>query len=339
MMIEILIGFFTSFLTTFLIVKTKAIHEKYSGDGHLDSPQRIHSSLTPRVGGIAIFLGFSVAIFASAFNLMETKTTNLTLLICSIPVFSIGLLEDMTKRISIKMRFLFIAFGAFLAIYFLDIRIHEVNIVGLDIFLAYPAVSILFTAFAITGLSNAYNIIDGLNGLSSMVSTISLFALSLISLAVGDDQLFQVCALIIAITIGFMPWNYPKGLIFLGDGGAYLLGFLIATISILLVNRHTEISPWAIILINSYPIIETLFTIYRRKFHQGKNPSLPDCLHMHSLVYKRIFSHQSLFTKPFSNARASAFIWLISLVYVIPAVLWWDSTQLLFISFILVVIL
>jgi UDP-N-acetylmuramyl pentapeptide phosphotransferase/UDP-N-acetylglucosamine-1-phosphate transferase len=131
---------------------------------------------------------------------------------------------------------------------------------------------------------------------------------------------------------GFFIWNYPRGLIFLGDGGAYLSGFWIALISILMVTRHKEISPWFALVVNGYPIMETLFTIYRRIIHQGKNPGNPDGIHFHSLLYRRVLSVRSPSTKnsPYLlNARTSPYLWIVTTLCVIPAILFRNSTPLL----------
>jgi UDP-N-acetylmuramyl pentapeptide phosphotransferase/UDP-N-acetylglucosamine-1-phosphate transferase len=132
--------------------------------------------------------------------------------------------------------------------------------------------------------------------------------------------------------LGFFVWNYPRGLIFLGDGGAYLIGFWIAALSVLLIVRHPSISPWFALLINAYPILETLFTIYRRKIHQGKNPGLPDGIHFHTLIYRRILNTRAS-KKEFdllnANARTAPYLWVLSSFAVVPAILWWQSTPIL----------
>jgi UDP-N-acetylmuramyl pentapeptide phosphotransferase/UDP-N-acetylglucosamine-1-phosphate transferase len=131
----------------------------------------------------------------------------------------------------------------------------------LDLLFGIPSFGFIFTVFAITGLTNAYNIIDGLNGLASMVGVITLLALGYISYETGDRSLLYLSGAMIAAILGFFIWNYPKGSIFLGDGGAYLIGFWIASLSVLIVSRHQEISPWFAVLANIYPIVETIFTI------------------------------------------------------------------------------
>jgi UDP-N-acetylmuramyl pentapeptide phosphotransferase/UDP-N-acetylglucosamine-1-phosphate transferase len=133
---------------------------------------------------------------------------------------------------------------------------------------------------------------------------------------------------------GFFIWNYPRGLIFLGDGGAYLIGFLIACLSIMLVQRNPNVSPWFALLVNAYPIFETLFTIWRRKVHQGKNPGLPDGAHFHSLIYRRLIRwaevHETKNTASYSkNARTSPYLWLLSSLAIFPAIIWWQTTWIL----------
>lgn len=104
-------------------------------------------------------------------------------------------------------------------------------------------ISIIFTIISITGLSNAYNIIDGFNGLASMVSIICLLAIGYIAFKTNDINLAAACLIVIGSIGGFFIWNYPKDLIFLGNGGAYLIGFLIASFSILLVLHNPNVSP------------------------------------------------------------------------------------------------
>ena len=135
-----------------------------------------------------------------------------------------------------------------------------------------------------------------------------------------------------AAIMGFFLLNYPRGLIFLGDGGAYLIGFWVATLSVLLVNLHPEISPWFAVMVNAYPIMETLFTIYRRKFHQGKSPGHPDGIHFHSLIFRRILNRTHINTELDwfnANSKTSPYLWIITSMATIPAILFFHSTPIL----------
>lgn len=337
-MIGLLSAFFASCIATLLIIRFDHLHSHISADTDLSGPQKFHKKSVPRIGGIGITLGILIAILLK-FQAQPTSAIELTILICAIPVFSIGLTEDLTKKISVRMRLLFVALGALLAINILNIQITKLDIPGIDYLLGFSPIAIVFTTFAVTGLSNAYNIIDGFNGLSSMVGMITLMALGYISYVLADPIMISLSLIMVAAILGFFVWNYPRGLIFLGDGGAYLIGFWIAIISIMLVSRHGNLSPWFALLVNGYPILETLFTIYRRKIHQGKSPGQPDGIHFHSLIFRRVLSsgkrgktQEDLFT---TNAKTSPYLWILTTLAIIPAILWWQSAPVLIMFFVL----
>jgi UDP-N-acetylmuramyl pentapeptide phosphotransferase/UDP-N-acetylglucosamine-1-phosphate transferase len=134
----------------------------------------------------------------------------------------------------------------------------------------------------------------------------------------------------LAAIAGFFVWNYPRGLIFLGDGGAYLIGFWIAILSIMLVERNPAVSPWFALTINIYPIFETLFSIYRRMIHQNKSPGQPDGIHFHMLIYRRVIRWAQVPSADHlhhqANAKTSPYLWLLSSMAVIPAIIWWEYT-------------
>jgi UDP-N-acetylmuramyl pentapeptide phosphotransferase/UDP-N-acetylglucosamine-1-phosphate transferase len=100
-----------------------------------------------------------------------------------------------------------------------------------------PFVSIAFTVFAVCGLTNAYNIIDGFNGLAGMVGVLTLLSLSYVGFQTNDNLVFILGMTLIGAILGFFFWNYPKGKIFLGDGGAYLIGFWIANLIVAFVEQ------------------------------------------------------------------------------------------------------
>lgn len=340
-----MILFFICFLAAlginFLVVRFGASRMAWALDSN-EGPQKMHRALTPRIGGLSIYIPLVlVSLFGWSDEIERNHGVELSWLLClaAAPLFATGLVEDITKRVSIKMR-LGVAFVAgALAFYLVDAQINHLDISFLDPFIAIGVVSLLFTAFAIAGVANAYNIIDGLNGLASMVAIIALIAIGIVALWVEDRTLAYAALWMIAAILGFFLWNYPKGLIFLGDGGAYIIGFWVATLSVLVVARNPTVSPWFAVLVNAYPIVETLFSIWRRKVHQGKNPGIPDAAHFHSLIYRRImmWSKRHLGTQAIdghylSNAKTSPYLWLLSSVGVIPALLWWDSTPTLMIA-------
>lgn len=334
-MSSLLTAFFISFIATFLIIRFKHLHSGTSGDFDLSGPQKFHTKVVPRIGGISIALGISAAIILKLMN-SPGYLMDLILFVCAIPTFAIGLAEDLTKKISVKKRLFFTAISAALAIHFLQVHIVRLDVPGLDYVLTIPGISLLFTIFAITGVANAYNIIDGFNGLASMVGIITLLALAYMGYVFSDYAIIYLALVMAAAILGFFIWNYPRGLIFLGDGGAYLIGFWIATLSIMLTYRHEEVSPWFALLINAYPILETLFTIYRRKIHQGKSPGQPDGIHFHTLIYRRVLTSAHRDKNWFStNARTAPYLWMLAVISVTPAILWWKSSTILMIATIL----
>ncbi len=331
----LVLAFFISLVTTLVLIRYQHLHEKMSSDYDLLGPQKFHKHVVPRIGGLSIFFAvFICALVAYKSLFLERGLLLLQICLCALPAFTIGLIEDLTKKISVKTRLIATAIAAYMGIYFLNVLITQVQIPGLDWILSISAIAIIFTVLAVTGLANAYNIIDGFNGLASMVAVISLLAIGYVAFKVNDPILASTCLIVIGAIGGFFIWNYPRGLIFLGDGGAYLVGYLVATLSILLINRNPDVSPWFALLVNAYPIFETLFTIWRRKIHQGKNPILPDGAHFHSLIYRRMIrwagAHSSQETASYvKNAKTSPYLWLLSSLAVFPAIIWWQTTWIL----------
>jgi UDP-GlcNAc:undecaprenyl-phosphate GlcNAc-1-phosphate transferase len=128
-----------------------------------------------------------------------------------------------------------------------------------------------------------------------------------------------------AATLGFLIWNFPRGMLFAGDGGAYFLGFAIAELAVLLVHRNSEVSPWFALLVLWYPVWETLYSMYRRK-RRGHSPADPDGLHLHTLVYRRILRLRNPVMR---SAATTVCLVGLSLLTVVPAALFWEETWLL----------
>jgi UDP-N-acetylmuramyl pentapeptide phosphotransferase/UDP-N-acetylglucosamine-1-phosphate transferase len=332
-MILLLVTFLSSLLICGLLIRFQGLHLKHSGDYLLSGPQKFHTAITPRIGGAAIWIAMAIAILYKWIANPDLGSLLIFTLISSIPVFVAGLTEDLTKRIGVKFRLLAGFLSGLIFLFLFDVTTMRFGVGALDLWLDYPWFVVLFLAFGITGVSNAYNIIDGFNGLASMVAIISALAVTYVALKVGDPLVLNLAEILIGAIAGFFLWNYPRGLIFLGDGGAYLIGFGIAVLSILLVARNPSVSPWFAIMVNAYPIFETLFTIWRRSVHQGRNPSLPDGAHFHSLIYRRIMrwvhpGDQSYW----ANAKTSPYLWVLSSTGIVPAILWWDSSIVLIFS-------
>lgn len=250
-------------------------------DSHLeDKPQRFHHDSTPRAGGIGILLGM----FAILFTPIGWK-----LLISMILAFFSGIFEDFNRSMEPRVRLLLQMIAAGAAI----LLTHSViSYLGLGIYLPY-FIAITFSIFSIVGLMNAMNIIDGFNGLASGAALLILLSLGHTALLVGDEGMFNMIMITGSTVFAFFLVNFPKGKIFLGDGGAYLMGFIIALIGIFLASSYPKISPWYILAILGYPVWEVIFSIYR-KIKAGQSPLQPDGNHLHMLVYRHITRNNPL---------------------------------------------
>ncbi|MGL5632531.1 MAG: MraY family glycosyltransferase [Azovibrio sp.] len=327
---NLLISFSVSFISTLLIIRFNHFYGHISNDYDVAGVQKFHTHPVPRIGGVGIVLALLSVGLWLYFQRPEIGHSFLLLLLVSMPAFAGGLAEDLTKRAGIMVRLLLTMMSALLGYWLLGAVLSRLSIPGIDYLLSYTIFALAFTAITVAGVANAINIIDGFNGLAGMVSLMILGALGYIAFLVGDTLLWNVCLATMGGIVGFFVWNYPRGMIFLGDGGAYLVGFLIGEISVLLVARHPEVSPWFPFLLVIYPVFETLFSIYRKKVLRGTSPGMPDGLHLHMLVFKRLVrwaTGNTSLTK--RNAATSPYLWLLCSTSVIPAVLFWDNTLIL----------
>ena len=123
------------------------------------------------------------------------------------------------------------------------------------------------------------------------------------------------------------------GLVFLGDGGAYFLGFMLAELSILLINRNLSVSPSFPLLLCAYPVMETVLSMYRRRIVRGRPMGMPDGVHLHSLVYRRLMrwaiGSQDARVLTRRNSMTAPYLWVLCSAAAIPAVIWWDDTAML----------
>ncbi|MGC8867605.1 MAG: glycosyltransferase family 4 protein [Elusimicrobiales bacterium] len=245
---------------------------------------KLHSQPIPRLGGIGIYLPFVITFLFFQSN----KVADSKFIFVSSLIFVLGVYEDIFKNTSANLRFVMIAAISFLSLLFLDEDAVVKNI-GFELPFYF---AVLFTVFAFTGIINSINIIDGLNGLASGVSLTVIFFMSLIAYQNSYVNIYNLLFCLGGSLIGFFIINFFTGKIFLGDAGAYFIGFILAVISSIISNRsYGKISPWFFVILLNYPIVDTLFSIYRRLLKK-KNVFKADFMHMHTLVYKIVFRDQ-----------------------------------------------
>jgi UDP-N-acetylmuramyl pentapeptide phosphotransferase/UDP-N-acetylglucosamine-1-phosphate transferase len=330
----LLFAFVVSMAVTLLLVRSARLHGRHTGDRDFSKPQKVHTVAVPRIGGLGVVLGvLAGAVVLARVVDPAAMVFALTLLACAMPAFLAGFVQDFTEAISPRGRLVATALSAVIAFYWMGAGIRYTAIPGLDWVVGFGIGSLLLTVFAVAGIANAFNIIDGFNGLTSMCTMLMLAAIAYVAFQV-DDRLIGLLALAgLGAVLGFFLWNFPSGLIFLGDGGAYFLGFFVSEISIMLLVRNADVSPIFPLLVCIYPVFETLFSIYRRRFLQDRSPHLPDGIHLHSLVYRRVMrwatggqSRKFLIQR---NSMTSPVLWALCMMSVVPALLFWDNTPVL----------
>lgn len=333
-MLLILFACATSLVLTFLVVRMGRHAFFHAHDTDLSGPQKFHEHPVPRIGGVGILGGIAAGSLLLAWQQPEIGRQAGLLLLCALPAFAAGLAEDLTKSVSPSRRLLFTAVSAGLGVWLLDAAITYTSIPGLDWLVAFPLGAALVTIVAVAGVANAVNIIDGFNGLAAMCGVLMLACLGYVGFQVGDTLIVMLAVMGVGAVLGFFVWNFPLGLIFLGDGGAYFLGFYVAEVAILLISRNEQVSPMFVLLVCIYPIFETLFSIYRKKFLRRMSPGVPDGVHFHMLLYKRIMrwavgKHGHRRSMRIRNSMTSPYLWMMCMLAVVPAVLFWDETAVL----------
>ena len=271
-------------------------------DLNIHKKRAAHSRPTSRLGGLAVCLSI-VAVISINYD-----AWNFNILISALPVFLAGLMEDLGWQIMPKLR---LAIGAFSAAIFVFLEGHYINDVGiewLNFALSVTPIAIAFTVFCVVALINAMNFIDGINGLASGKTLIASFALMYLSNVYNEPNLTLLGTAIFTASLGLFMVNYPQGRIFLGDAGAYTLGFLLAVSLITLQNKHPEISAWSILLIIFWPIADVAHSIVRRRIGRRRSDR-PDALHLHHVIMRSVMiSSRGRISKQSANPLATAII-------------------------------
>jgi len=326
----LLSAFIPSFVIIWAIPKLYNCTKWFVNEADLHGIQKFHAEPVARIGGLGIFVGFSVALF-----LLEDQSGLLfKIWLSSLPVFIVGLYEDLSARVSPLARLLSAFFSIMIAFFWFDTGINSLGFEAVDYVLSnYVIISLLFTLLVVGGAVNSLNIIDGFNGLLGGYSILAFLAITYVAYTLEDELILQLSLISSVSVFGFLVFNFPFGKIFMGDGGAYFLGFMLAVLGLMLVDRHVELSNWFVLLIFIYPMYELLYSIYRRKVIHKTDASQPDAAHLHSLIYRKLiscvrFKHD----KVICNSMTSPFLWLLSLVGIIPAIIWYDDQTILIIS-------
>ena len=323
---EFLFAGLVSAFVACVILATKSYHLKFTAKGHSGAArQSAHRTPTPRIGGIAIFSGF---IAGSAMLPSDVAAYAVPLLLSCIAVFVGGLGEDIGRDVSPKTRLILSFISALCAIAIFRAWIGPLGSPYLNWITSTLFGATVFTVLISGGVAHATNLIDGLNGLAMGVCMLIAGGLAFLAQAVGDTVILNISILLMCSILGLYVFNFPFGKIFLGDAGAYTLGHVLIWLSILLVARNPEISPYAILLIFFWPIMDMLFAIFRRVVKREPIGS-PDRLHFHQLMMRGLgltyFTRQQ---RNVTNPLATALVLPMTAIPIVAAqFLWHDIGQ------------
>jgi len=267
-----------------LVIKTRSTWSRLMRVGDLGAVQAAHSTPTPRLGGIAVF----VAVVAAALlALPGWESLWVLLLTAAVPLFLSGAAEDLGFPVAPAGRLAAALASSALVVWFSGTWISHTGVPVLDLLLAWSPLAIVISVVAAAAVAHAFNLIDGLNGLAGSAALIGALSLLGTALSVNDMEVAVIASVLAAAVLGFLLFNFPFGTIFFGDAGAYTVGFLLAWMGILLAGRHADVTPFAMLLALFWPLADLTLAIVRR--YQRKSPlSAPDRLHFHHLVLRSL---------------------------------------------------
>ena len=277
--IKMLLAFAVSLLVAYVMTPpVKRFAEKV---GAIDVPKdnrRVHDHPIPRMGGLAIFIGFVLSLIF--FVPMSTKV--LGLLVGSVIIAVMGGVDDIVSLNPwVKLAGQIVAALVAIRCGLVFDVISNPNIFAEETYIEIGWLSIPLTMLWIVGCTNAVNLIDGLDGLAVGVSAISSMTMLIVSLFVSEPVVSIILAALTGACLGFMPYNKNPAKIFMGDVGSQLLGFVLSTASIMgLFKLHAIITFFVPLLALALPLADTIFAFFRRILH-GQSPFKADKGHFH----------------------------------------------------------
>lgn len=275
--------------------------------GATDRPnqRKVHQSIMPRLGGLAIIVSFMLGIFL----LRPENPSLLSILIgCSI-ITATGLLDDLFE-LPAKYKLIGQIAAACVVVFWGNLQVTFINL-PFGAQLQFGLLSIPFTIIWIVGITNAINLIDGLDGLAAGVSSIALITISGMAILQGYFIVAIIGLILLSSTLGFLIYNFHPASIFMGDTGALFLGFIISVLSLMGFKNVTFISFVIPVIILAVPISDTFFAILRRIIHK-KPLGAPDKQHLHHCMLRMGYSHRQTVLLIYAM---SAFFGLTAVIY------------------------
>ena len=309
LLFRLLLSLGAAFVISFsLTPAVKAFAQKV---GAMDVPteaRRVHDHPIPRLGGLAIFLGFllSVLLFADIDRQIRG------ILIGSVIIVATGAVDDVVSLRAIVKLFIQIA-AAIVAVMHgvvIDVIMNP-NVFAEAEHLYLGMLSVPMTILWIVAVTNAVNLIDGLDGLAVGVSTIASVTMLVVALVVAEPNVAVILACLAGACVGFMPYNLNPAKIFMGDTGALLLGYVLSTMSVVgMFKFYAIVSFFVPVLALAVPIVDTSFA-FTRRILRGQSPFTPDRGHL----------HHRLLDMGMSQKQAVCILYTVSIILGVSAVL------------------
>jgi len=315
----ILIFFLSIFLNKYSLFFLKKINSNILSDDQFKKPQAFHENSTYRLGGFTIFLSL-VIVFAYLFFLKNIFFFEY-ISFCTL-FFILGFSDDLKIYLKPKFRLLIMFGFLIMLIIFNEFYIERISLEYLNKLLKIDIFSLFFVCLCFLFIINGSNLIDGFNGLLGIHSLIIFVILFIVNLNY-ENNLSYILFYVSLITFSFLIFNFPKAQIFLGDGGAYLVGALIAMSVINTNNFYPSISSFFFCILLFYLFFEVFFSFFRKIFFVRQSPLLPDNKHLHMLLYKLLLKRGK--KKLIANYQVSIFINLAYLFLITPGIIFMDN--------------
>ena len=255
--------------------------------GAVDRPnyRKVHASVMPRIGGLAIFGAFLIG-----YAILLPKDDHVTgILIGALIIIVVGFLDDMLE-ITAKAKLAGQLAAAIVVVAWGGLQIEFINLPFIGQF-DFGYLSIPITIIWIIGITNAINLIDGLDGLAAGVSTIALIAIAVMAMIMGNMFVVATASILAASSLGFLFYNFHPAKIFMGDTGSLFLGFMISVLALLGFKNVAVVSLVIPVIILGIPISDTFFAIVRR-IRMKQSITAPDKSHLHHCLLRSGFSHR-----------------------------------------------
>jgi UDP-N-acetylmuramyl pentapeptide phosphotransferase/UDP-N-acetylglucosamine-1-phosphate transferase len=294
----------------------------YMRRGDCSAVQASHIGDPLRIGGIAVFLAFTIGVTAAVPDF--EAATGLLIAASAIPVFGVGMLEDFGHHVSPRNRLIAGFISAIFAVALLGIWAPRADIVGIDWLMGFLPFAVCLTLVFSAGMCHAVNLIDGMNGLSSFVALSGSLGIAWVASLAGQAEVVILGIFLAAAVAGFFFLNWPMAQLFMGDAGAYAIGHILAWLALTLAWRTDDVAVPSLLLLLFWPLADTLHTIVRR-FANRSTLTRPDKMHLHQKVQRTfeilLFGRKN---RSASNPIATLFLMPFVVTPVITGILLWN---------------